>query len=101
WRCFAERTLVLDYPGGRLHLAGSRQDGAALKAAIAPTLALPYDDRAGLPLVQAQIHGIPLALLMDTGAPFSTLDREVAQTLPAPSGVTQLPLRSQRVPLDL
>jgi len=51
--------------------------------------------------VSTDVVGTPLTLLVDTGAPLSTLDQEIARALPAPSGVMEVGVRSQRVPLAI
>jgi predicted aspartyl protease len=101
WRFFAERTMLLDYPGGRLWLSRPGQRLEDLRRTVTPALILDYDDQSGLPLVAGQIADVPVTFLVDTGAPFSTLDRELARTLPAPIDVRQVPLRSQMVPLEI
>jgi len=106
WGYLSQHRTVFDVPAGLLELHAldpTRPDGPAPVTAQGSdvTLVLPYADTAGVPVVDAQIGETPVRFVVDTGAPFSTLDPAFARTLAPPSGREKLAYRGQQVPLDV
>jgi len=106
WGFFSQWQATFDYGAARLELREPSVNGANAASPAAPSstetpLTLPFTATAGVPLVDGLIGETPVRFVVDTGAPFSTLDRGFASSLPAPAGRETVPYRGQQVPLDV
>jgi hypothetical protein len=104
WGFFGEYQTVFDFPAGLLTLRRphpGRTHEPAISDASLETLTLPFTARAGVPVVEGLIGETAVRFVVDTGAPFSTLDRGFASTLPPPSKRETVGYRGQQVPLDV
>jgi predicted aspartyl protease len=97
WKFLQQFYSVLDYPKARLEF-----DEPASHAPPPDTrVSFSIDSVSGVPLVSGQLGSVDVRFVLDTGAPVSTLDNELADTLAPPIGRTEVVLRGQRVPLDV
>jgi predicted aspartyl protease len=97
WKFLEQFYSVLDYPKARLEF-----DEPASQAPPPDTrVAFSIDSVSGVPLVSGQLGSVHVRFVLDTGAPVSTLDNELANSLAPPVGRSEVVLRGQRVPLDV
>jgi len=100
WQFLAQFYSVLDYARGRLDFEDT-SSSASPTAPPAAALALDITPAGGVPLVAARVDSTEVRFVLDTGAPISTLDKSLVDSLGSARGSTSVLLQGQRIPLDL
>jgi predicted aspartyl protease len=101
WQFFAQFYCVLDYARGRLDFD---ETSSAATPHVPPgnaAIALDVAASGGVPLVTAQLNSTEVRFVLDTGAPISTLDKDLVNSFGPATATTSVILQGQPASLDI
>jgi predicted aspartyl protease len=101
WQFFTQFYCVLDYAQARLDFEDSSSSATPHVPPSTTAIELDVAALGGVPLVTAQLNSTDVRFVLDTGAPISTLDKDLVNSVGPASATTSVILQGQPVSLDV